>query len=259
MNTSEIAARLHQGFGDGVSVTARRPGRIYQITLPAYLSDGDGAFIYVRPAREGRVVMTDLGHTYTRLSYSRTITAAAERTLARLAERHGFQLDEGEICTEMPVDELLAGAMGLVQIESSAEAVITAAAKRGVRAEAFRAAVRDALKEIFPSKVEFDYRAPDDPAGIYSLDALVATPVRLAVSLVPNDLDAERAIGTKHALERSFAGTKHRWVAVPRNMNDLQERTRLRLANEMELAVGEYTEGTAEKFAARLRGMAYAA
>jgi len=134
MNSEELATLLRTAFGERASVRALRPNRLYQITLPVYLADGDAAFIFVEPTDDGRLVMSDMGQTSMRLSYTRASSDSSARALERLAERHGFSLQDGTIRTHVRNNEIVAGALGLLQIEAEAEATITAAIARGRQA-----------------------------------------------------------------------------------------------------------------------------
>jgi hypothetical protein len=60
---------------------------------------GDAALVFVRPEEDGRVTLTDLGHTCMRLSYTRRLTEKTDAVLRALAERHGFTLKQGEIAS----------------------------------------------------------------------------------------------------------------------------------------------------------------
>ena len=59
------------GLDAAARVRVRRPGSLFQVELPAYMGDGDAAAIYVRPGKNGSVILTDLGSTRTRISYQR--------------------------------------------------------------------------------------------------------------------------------------------------------------------------------------------
>ena len=255
MDTIAIEAALRAGFGETAKVRARRPGTIYQIEIPAYLADGDAAAIFVRPGSNGLVVMTDLGHTSMRISYSRKLTPAVDEALDRLARRHGFRHAEGTLASEMPASEIFAGAMGLLQIEAEAEASIATSFARGESAESFRLTVRDAIGAAFGSACTFDFHAEDDPQGLYSVDAIIrGFRTTLGVAITATDLDAERAVSVKLRLDPMLP-EPHRWVALPRNINELREKTRLRLMKEHLVPIPRFDDERAD-FAKKLAALA---
>lgn len=255
INASTIESALRAGFGETTKVRARRPGTIYQIEIPAYLADGDAAAIFVRPGGNGRVVMTDLGHTSMRLSYSRKLTPAVDEALDRLARRHGFTHTDGAIASEMPTSEVFAGAMGLLQIEAEAEASIATSIAKGANAESFRQTVRDAIRDAFGAACTLDFHAEDDPQGLYSVDAMIkGSRTTLTVAITATDLDAERAVGVKLRLDPVLR-MPHRWVALPRNINELREKTRLRLMKEHLVPIPKFDDERAD-FAKKLAALA---
>ena len=114
------AESLHLAFTSGLDgrarVRVRRPASLFQIDLPAFMGDGDGVAIYVRPAKGDTLVVTDLGSTRTRLSYQRKVTAELDEELGRLAEHQGLVFEDGEIRAVVPTGELLAASLGLLQV-----------------------------------------------------------------------------------------------------------------------------------------------
>lgn len=122
MLTEQILLRsFRDGLNTAIRVRARRPNKLYQIELPAFMGDGDGAQIYVESGDKGKVVMTDLGATCMRISYTTKITKKVEAQLARLAEPQGFSYVDGEFRAEIPLTELMPAALGLLQIQAQAE------------------------------------------------------------------------------------------------------------------------------------------
>ena len=120
-----LAESLHNAFASGLDAAARvrvrRPGSLFQVELPAFMGDGDVAAIYVRPAKEERLLVTDLGSTRTRLSYTRKLTGELDEELGRIAEGQGLVFEDGEIRAEVASRDLLATALGLLQVEAQAE------------------------------------------------------------------------------------------------------------------------------------------
>jgi hypothetical protein len=241
MNRQTIHDTLSHRFGEAVRVTAARP-RLYQIELPAYMADGDVAQVFVDARDDGQLRVTDLGQTAMRLSYTRKASDSIDEALGRLAQTHGFKFDSGEFAAIVPIDELIAGAIGLLQIESAAEAASAAAATRGEQAETFKRTVRAELAQAFQAACTFDVTADDDPDGIFALDAVVRLARgALAISIVPNDLAAEQAVGTKPHVVSAIEDVRA-WVAIPRDINSLQNRTRLRLMKEYIVPVPKYED-----------------
>jgi hypothetical protein len=245
-----------------VRVRARRPGAVFQVELPAFSSDGDVAPIFVRPgANEGEVVVTDLGTTRMRLSYHRTNPAEEERALARLAEAQGLRFEGGELCTPVAWSDLVAATLGLLQVEAQAESLFKTARIQRKRAARFRAAAHAIVVSVFGEAVQRDYVDENDSTGLYRVDAYVpASPtVRrpLAVSFVPGDVEAERAVATKHALlHMGWGGAPSvRWVAIPRDLERLRSATRRRVVNEFDVACDAFDANEAA-LADRLRDYA---
>lgn len=240
---------LHQAFAGGLDASAhvrvRRPGSLFQIDLPAFMGDGDAAAIYVRPAKGDRLLVTDLGSTRTRLSYARRVTGELDEELARLAEHQGLTFEDGEIRAEVGERELLAAALGLLQVEAQAERLGVVSKRRSHEATQFREKVLSLLHRVFGSGMQepfFDKKA--DPEALFQVDALIDASRPLAVAVVPGDLDAERAVSAKLVLQSS-APAKTRWIAIPRDMERLTSRTRKRLNREYLTAGSTFDEDRA--------------
>jgi len=226
---------LHRAFATALdseaSVRVRRPGRLFQVDLPAYMGDGDAAEIYVRPGRaEGSLVVTDLGSTRTRISYRREVDESVDAELARLAEPHGIELLDGELQVEVPANELFAATLGLLQVEAQAEQLAYVSRRRAREATQFRKQVLELLHELFrEDQIEapfFDEK--NDEEALYKIDALIRGKKPLGVAIVPGDLEAERAVGSKLVLEKTLIPDA-RWLAIPRDLERLGSRTRKRL------------------------------
>lgn len=227
----ELMHAFTSGLDGQARVRARRPGRIYQIELPAYLADGDVAEVYVRTAPSGRMIVTDLGTTRMRLSYDREITPDIDSHLATFAESQGFNLKQGELQAEVGKGELLAAALGLIQIEAQADRMLAGVRKRQRDAVQFREAVLGLLRELFGD----DRLSPDfhdgvaDPDRLYAIDALVKGPRPLAIATVPSDLAAERAVIAKAHLE-GLVSPSTWWLAIPKDLGRLSSKTQMRLS-----------------------------
>jgi hypothetical protein len=249
VDDKDLTEQLHAGFGSTARVVTRRPGIIYQVELPAFLADGDAATVFVRPDTEGHVLITDLGQTCMRLSYSRGLTASVTEAVEQLAERHGFKFDDGQIFARVPIRELFASAMALAQTEAETEAHIRARAPKEMASERFKVAVREVLREAFGPHAIMDYRSAKDPQGLYTLDAFVKqNHSNVGFAFVPSEADAERAVATKlmltPLLEDSQVG-KVRWVALPRNMESLPKKTQARIENAFEVPIRAIRPGPA--------------
>lgn len=244
MDANEPTSLFRASFGAAVEVRARRPGVLCQVEVPAFLADGDAAAVYVRPAAEpGRLLMTDLGTTCMRLSYTRKLAPSNLATLDRLAEMHGFKLMDGSLVATMPASELAVGALGLVQIESEAEATIEAARARGDVARGFRDTVRDALARAFPRGCTLDYHDKHDRDGLYSVDAMITRGRKrsIGVAIAANDIEAERAVATSLFLDPKLK-KPHIWAAIVRDVNALAGPTRLRLISNYFVAMPRYED-----------------
>lgn len=253
------ADSLREAFASGLdasaSVRVRRPGSLFQVELPAFMSDGDAAAIFVRPSSAGSLVVTDLGSTRTRLSYERELSAEIDDELARLAELQGLRVEGGEIQVEVAPSELLAAALGLLQVEAQAERIAFTAPRRAREAAKFRKRALELLHEIFGAHLREPYfDEKSDPDGLFQVDALVEGRKPLAIALVPNDVDAERAVGAKLALSK-LSPPRTRWIAIPRDVERLTSKTRKRLLREY-LSVGAAFEEDRGIVEERLRDLA---
>ena len=242
------AESLHHAFASGLDAAARvrvrRPGNLFQVELPAFMGDGDVAAIYVRPAEQDRLLVTDLGSTRTRLSYHRKLTGELDEELGRIAEHQGLVFEQGEICAEVATRDLLATALGLLQVEAQAERLAVGSKRRTHEAAEFRQQVLALLHQVFGDTMQEPfYDKESDPEALYKVDALVKAVKPLAIVLVPGDLDAERAVSAKLALQGScFAPAKTRWLAIPRDMERLTSKTRKRLNREFLTAGSTFEE-----------------
>lgn len=243
MEVAEISKLLHAGFGSEASVRARRPGALFQVNLPAFLADGDAVAVYLRPGDDGRFKMTDLGHTCMRLSYSRKLTNDVLATVADLAQKHGFSLDEQRLSATIQPGDILGAALGMIQIQSEAEAVVARTISRGKQSDSFRRSVREMLGETFGDRVVFDYHEPGDKDGLYSIDAMVSGhAASIGIAIAPSTVDAERAVAAKMHLAAALPGGRRRWVAIPRDVSALDKKTQLRLMKEYLVPVPKFED-----------------
>jgi len=224
-----LQKRVRLDFGESISVSSRRPGKLFQVDFPAFLGDGDAATIFIERARGGSsYVVTDLAQTITRLSYTRDDVSNVLEQLSDLAERQGFSVDNGAICCETSDNELMGAIIGLAQIEACAESAIRPSTMRALRADEFRSIVIEALRSIFGGDMQENYHSPTDPEGLYSIDAVLNLGKLVAIAAIPSDLEAERAIVNKHCIAQAGSDIK-KWIAVPKDINRLGQKTRTRL------------------------------
>jgi hypothetical protein len=240
LSTKILTQAIQAGFGDAVTISARRPGRIFQVTVPAYLPDGDAALLFVEPTgQEGIVRVSDLAHTMMRLSYTIDDEEDAAVRLEQFAARQGFDLVEGSLTASVPVGELLGALLGLAQVEATAEFALAAPALRGPRPEEFRAMVIEALRREFRDALELGVLPPGESSRDFEVDAIVRQDRPVAIAIVPTDLEAERAVGTR--FKAKALDVKH-WVAIPRDVEKLSRKTRERLTDAFFLAGSKYDE-----------------
>ena len=122
---TDLADGLKQALGEGVRVRARRPD-LFQVELPSHLRDGDVPMMFVQPREDGLLRLTDLGHTRMRLSQRKPLTPELDRALECVARAHGLELDAGEVSVVLPAAALVTGALGLLRVQSEADAMILA-------------------------------------------------------------------------------------------------------------------------------------
>ncbi len=99
MQTDEIETMLRNIFGQALTVGAGAR-TFFQVFVPIFMSDGDGAEIYVRPAPRGEFAVTDLGMTRMRLSYSTKVGPNEDSVLRRLASPMGSRSKTGSSSQE---------------------------------------------------------------------------------------------------------------------------------------------------------------
>ena len=248
LEVTEVSEILRAGFGAEASVRARRPGVLFQLNLPAFLGDGDAVAVYLRPGERGQLTMTDLGHTCMRLSYSRNVSDVVLATVADLAQRHGFTLDEQRITATIRPADVLGAALGMIQIQSEVEMVVGRTIARGQQSDNFRQMVRDVLDKEFKGNVQFDYHDASDKDRLYSIDAMIEGPgASLGIAIIPSSIEAERAVSAKmHMLAGTLPGghgRRRHWIAIPRDVSALDKKTQLRLMKEYLVPVPKFDDG----------------
>lgn len=239
LTQDRLADVVRSGFGEGIRVSTRRPGRIFQVSIPAYMSDGDAVIIFIeKTKRAGVLRVTDLAHTLMRLTYEDDFTDDMLAGLEALAERNGFSVSDGAVQTEVPERELLPALMGLVQIEACAEGVVAPRAYRGPRPEEFRRLVIEALKQEFRDRVQEHYVPPGAPNSDFEIDAVVNFGRTVAVAAIPSDIEAERAVGTRFALSEKMP--RALWLAVPKDIERLTKKSKSRLMKAYTIPSAEF-------------------
>lgn len=238
LTIEDVSAAVRDGFGPDVLVSARRPGKIFQVDLPAFMADGDAVSAFIQPGSTRDLFrVTDLANTLMRLTYEQDLTPEMELELEELADRNGFSVREGEVFVETTRRELSAALMGMVQIQACAEAIIRPRTAAAPRAEDFRRLVIEALRAEFRDLVR-ERVARDKDSEEFAIDAVVDLPRPIAVAAVPNDLEAERAIANK--LQWGPEQTRFKWLAVPRDLEKLQRKTKGRLISAYFIAGPEF-------------------
>lgn len=195
-SSESLAETVSRGFGNAATLRVCRPGRLFQVEIPAFLPDGDGVQPYLEPADDGGIRVTDIGQTTMRLSYTREIDDAAQAALERVALRNGFVLEGGTLISDVEQKDIVPALFGLAQIQAVADAAIKPAKHRGPRAEEFREMVLAVLRGVFGADLEERVPLPESP-DLYEVDAILRVGRPIAIFAVPNDLDAERAIACR--------------------------------------------------------------
>lgn len=239
MTLDSLTQAVLTGLGDHVSVRSRRPGRVFQVEIPAYLADGDSAILFVEPSKRGSgFLVSDLGHTVMRLSYTKDVTDHVLSELGELADRHGFSVLDDAIEATVSETELIGALFGLAQIESSAEDMLRKTQKYGPQPEEFRELVVEALRQEFRDLVQVNVPVGSSSDADFRVDAILKLRKTVAVEAVPNDLEAERAIGNRYRAKDS--NEIQLWVAVPREMKKLNRRTQDRLVDAFVVSGSKY-------------------
>lgn len=239
----ELKKKIDLGLGQGWGLRAVRPGKVAQLSVPAYWADGDASAVYFQPSQmEGRVRVTDLAHTIMRYSYEHEVDSNAMHFFEGLAESNGFELERQEIWAEIDEDTELVGAvLGMVQIQAQVDGYLTQKAQEstgsGTR-ENFRRLVLEALRAEFREALKEGVRSPH--AEGFDLEAVLEIHERkLAVAPIPSDIEAERAVANRYHWAQHDEGRRLLWFAVPRDLNTLSTKTRSRL-HEAYFVQGEH-------------------
>lgn len=217
-------------------VRVRRPGALFQVNLPAMHEDGDGVSIFVKPRKDGRLVVTDLGMTFMRMSYGFNVTDAIVAQVEGVARANGFGIRDGRIQATIEARDLVPAMFGLMQIEVLAEPLAHETRRQERGLVEFRKMVVDLVVGTFgEERTETSFHdAAKDPEGFASVDVVVHGGARtLAVVAVSSTLAAEAAIGTKYMIGPAL--DRARWLAVPKDFNSLTNRTRSRLLREYDV------------------------
>lgn len=256
ISAESMRSLFTRGLDSGATVRVRRPGALYQLELPAFADDGDGATVYIRPRGNGELVVTDLGATRMRISYESSLTPTLDLELGKVARGHGYVLRDGAFECIVPAEELVPAVLGLLQLEAVSEQFVVKTRVRKQEASAFRESVVSLLEELFKGHVETAFTDPvRDPDGLFAVDAVVRTARKpMAIALVPNDLDAERAVSAKMTTQALLPGAL--WLAIPRDIDKLRTDSRRRLQKEYMPVVSEYSD---ERDLARARLIEFAA
>lgn len=248
LEIERIEAALREGFGN-ISLRTRRPRQIYQLEIPAWMSDGDGAQIYIQLRGEGRVSVTDLGTTATRLSYLAPLSERNASILSDLAEAQGFDFIDGRIEAAVGLGEIVPAVLGLLQVETVAEEVIEAPTARE-SAKRFVTALMDELDRSFPGQVTRRPRLDDE--GLWEVDALVELPRPVVVVAVASNAAAEQAVAAHAHLHDKVSEGKAFWTAVPRDIAKIKKSSQRRLRSAFHIPIAEF-EPERETMAAKIR------
>ena len=191
-----MAATLSDAVGSAVRL---RPSGTDedQVLAPFRFPDGDHFVIYLRRLADGRLELTDAGHTFMHMSYEMDVDALFSGPRAALLDgalaRFGIEDREGELATTTDPARLGASFLEYVQalIQVSDLRYITREQVQSTFLEDFRRT----LEEGFGERARFDYFDPDrDPKGEYPVDCLVNSSDRPAAlfAIPSNDRCARR-------------------------------------------------------------------
>jgi len=255
MTIEDLSGIIRARLDPKAMIFARRPS-VFQVSLPVYMADGDGVSVFVKPRKDGRFVVTDMGMTLMRMSYAGDVPERVERAVERLAESVGFSLKSGEIRCVVASRDVVPALFGLVQIETQAEPMVRERKQAERSMHAFREIVVALLVELFGEQlVELGYHdKTSDPDGLNKLDAIVHTPRPLVVAAIASELAAERAVVNKLELAPGMS-TPHHWVAVPRDIGLLPTKAQKRL-NRHYWVAGDGLDSGRDVISQRLREMA---
>jgi hypothetical protein len=232
MTAETLMEILRSRLDPNALVRVRRPGSLFQVNLPAFHADGDAVSVFVRPLADGRILVTDLGMTFMRMSYGAKLTDAIESEVAKVAKLNGFELREGRIQARVVARDLMPAIFGLIQTEILAEPIAKESKRRERVARDFRKEVIEFVMSTFgEERTTVGFRDPArDPEGYAAVDVVVRGPRTLAIVAVSSPTAANDALGTKLLTGPSLPNS--RWIAVTSDFNALPNRSRARLLRE---------------------------
>lgn len=256
LTPDDIRVALEKSLGV-VHVHEARPGKLFQIDMPAFAPDGDGFQVYVEPMDSGFRV-SDMGATLMRASYGPELDEQQYGALMDIARGQGLEVDDGTLGAVVSREALIGGVLALLQTQASAEhaALVMRTPKRARRESLFQATIEDIITDAFGQRAVLGYHDPADKQGDYTIDAYVKGPRPLAIAIVPSDIAAERAVASKLTLLRSPSASTYattNWVHVPLDAGSLTKRTSRRLDREYEPVVTAFDESQVEVIRERLR------
>ena len=230
----QIRAALTRGLG-AVVVHTRRPEKLFRIDVPAYSVDGDVHQVYVEPRGNGFHV-TDMGATLLRASYAGELTDSQQSEASEAASQQGLSLDDGALGVVVSQSDLFAAVIGLVQAEVAVEAVVARSQlpKRMRSEEDYRSMVIGVLSEALRGRIQFDFAQSNDKDKDFAIDAFIDGPRPIGLAIVANDVNAERAIGSRFNFAQSKGYANVEWLSLPRDVSQLSKRTRRRLDHAFE-------------------------
>lgn len=116
MTLETLKASLDREFHSAFRLDEVRPG-IYQVFLPAYYPDGDMIDIFLKPIKDGHIMVCDMGLTLMRLSYTYDLnTSKKKKIFNEILHAEGADIENGNIFIVAVPTAVYAAIMQLTQL-----------------------------------------------------------------------------------------------------------------------------------------------
>ena len=111
-----LKAALDKEFHAAFRLDEVRPG-IYQVFLPAYYPDGDMIDIFLKPMKDGHIMVCDMGLTLMRLSYTYDLnTDKKKKIFNEILHSEGADIENGNIFIVAAPTAMYAAVMQFTQL-----------------------------------------------------------------------------------------------------------------------------------------------
>lgn len=228
IDLAELKRTLCTAFCGNVGI--RSSGDLVAVSLPMTARDGDAFSVYLSRTKSGWR-LSDAASTMMRLSYENDLNKLLSGPKGRLYDtilaESGLKEDDGEIYTEVPADQLIAGLFRVGQGLSRIEDI--ALWTRSRVESTFYSDLRAALYGVVPSDEITEAYIPEFEGGEdYQVDYRIEAPTRPLFVFGVNGKDKAR-LTTITLLKLKAAGTRFDSMIVCNDIADLPRADESRL------------------------------